>query len=96
MSKGRRKVNVDAITGALDVGTAEGHNRIQKMDERTKKAEAAQNGGPQIGRPKVIMGEWERLQLRLPKPLVRAIKQTALDTGKTESIVVAEWLKIHF
>lgn len=92
----KRKVSVEAITGALDVGTHEGLNRIQAMGERAKRAEAIQNSGPQIGRPKVIMGEWERLQLRLPKTLVRAIKQAALDSGKTESVIVAEWLKDHF
>lgn len=92
----KRKISVDAITGALDVGTTEGLHRIQAMGERAKKAEAIQNSGPQVGRPKVILGEWERLQLRLPKALVRAIKQATLDTGKTESVVVAEWLKSHF
>lgn len=96
MSEGKRKISVADITGALDVGTSEGLDRIQRMDVRAKKAEAIQNGGPQIGRPRVIHGEWERLQLRLPKALVRAIKQAALDSGDTESVIVAEWLKSHF
>jgi hypothetical protein len=96
MSGAKRKVSVEAITGALDVGTTEGLDRIQQMGERAKKAEAIQNEATQIGRPRVIQGEWERLQLRLPKALVRAVKQAALDTGKTESVIVAEWLQDRF
>lgn len=92
MGEHKRKVSVEAITGALDVGTVEGLERIQRMGERSRKASEIQNGGPQVGRPRVIQGEWERLQLRLPKDLVRAIKQLALDTGKTESVIVAEIL----
>ena len=91
----KRKISVDAITNALDRGTSEGLHKIAAMGARAKKAEAIQNG-TQIGRPKVIQGEWERLQLRLPKALVRAIKQAALDTGKTESVIVADWLKDNF
>lgn len=91
----RRKISVESITGALDVGTSEGLLRVQSMGERAKRAEAVQSG-PQLGRPRVIQGEWERLQLRLPKLLVRAIKQAALDSGKTESVVVAEWLSSKF
>ena len=95
MAESKRKISVAAITGALDVGTTEGLHRIQRMDERAKQAEAFQ-GGPQLGRPRVITGEWERLQLRLPKALVRSIKQASLDSGKTESVIVAEWLKEYF
>jgi len=96
MSATKRKVSVEAITGALDVGTVEGLDRVERMGARARKAEAIQNGAAQIGRPRVIQGEWERLQLRLPKALVRAIKQTALDAGRTESVIVAEWLKERF
>ena len=95
MASSKHKVSVEAITGALDVGTTEGLERIQRMDSRAKKAETIQNGTTQIGRPRVIKGEWERIQLRLPKALVRAIKQAALDTQKTESVIVAEWLSAH-
>ena len=93
----KRRVSVEAITDALNVGTTEGLDRIQQMGERAKKAEVIQNNNaPQLGRPRVIHGEWERLQLRLPKALVRVVKQVALDTGKTESVIVAEWLKDRF
>lgn len=96
MNESRRKVSVEAITGALDVGTTEGLDRIQRMGTRAEKAKALQNAAPQLGRPKVFQEEIERLQLRLPKALVRAIKIAAMDSGKTESMVVAEWLKEHY
>lgn len=88
----KRKVSVADITGALDVGTTEGLLRVQTMGERAKKAETIQT--PQLGRPKVINADWERIQLRLPKHQIRAIKQAALDSGKTESMIVAEWIEL--
>lgn len=56
----------------------------------------AAKSGPQIGRPKGFEEEAGRLNLLLPVSLVKAIKQKALDTGKTPGQVVAEALGKNF
>lgn len=74
---------------AMSQGKTEGLERLEKINSRPKVA--IQNKG---GRPPIENAQ--KIQLKLPVELVKAIKLEALNTGKLESVIVAEWLKGHY